>query len=192
MADQKQVQIISKRRVFDQFFKVDELRVRHSTYRGGMSAERTLLVFERRDSVAAIVHHREANTLFFTEQFRAPTLEKGPGWLLETPAGVVEPGEDPAHTIVRELEEEIGYRPRQVEPIGTFYVSPGGTSERIFMYYCPITQVDKVGGGGGLARESEDIQIVELSVSDAMQRLAAGGFADAKTIIGLQWLRANG
>lgn len=186
---QKRVQVISKRRVFDQFFKIDELRVKHELYQGGMGAERTLLVFERRDAVAAVVHHRQANTLFFTEQFRAPTLEKGPGWLLEIPAGVVEAGEDPAVTIQRELVEEIGYRPQHTEPIATFYVSPGGSSERIFLFYCAITDADNVGHGGGLISEGEDIKIVELSISDALTRLAAGEFLDAKTVIGLQWLR---
>jgi ADP-ribose pyrophosphatase len=189
MKHPKKVQLISKRRVFDQFFKIDELRVKHEMYKGGLSTERTLLVFERRDAVAAVVHHQAANTIFFTEQFRAPTLEKGPGWMLEIPAGVVGADEDPRQTILRELVEEIGYRPQHADPIATFYVSPGGSSERIFLYYCAITDADKVGHGGGLIKEGEDIKIVELQVSDALARLAAGEFVDAKTLIGLQWVR---
>jgi ADP-ribose pyrophosphatase len=184
-----QVEIVSKKRIFDRFFKIDEIRLRYMTFAGRMSDEITRLVFERGDSVAAVVHNQTTGTVYFAEQFRAPAYEKGPAWMLEIPAGVIDAGEAPASAIIREVEEEIGYRPRTAELIGTFYLSPGGSSERISVFYCPITTADQVGKGGGIMAEGEDIRIVELKVADVYARLDAGQFVDAKTIVGLQWLR---
>jgi len=189
MPNQRSYEILSKKRIFDHFFKVDELHLRHSTTQGAMSAELTRLVFERGDAVAALVHNRATNSLILTEQFRAPAAEKGPAWLLELPAGMIDKDEEPASAVVREVYEEIGYRPTHVEFIASFYLSPGGSSERIFLYYCPVESVDQKSRGGGLAAEDEYISRVELPLSEAFKRLDDHEIVDAKTIIGLQWLR---
>lgn len=180
-----------RRRLLDDFFKVDEAQLRFERFDGSMSPPVRRLVFERGDSVAAVVVHRESGSLLFTEQFRFPTLDKGPGWLLELVAGMVEPGATPEAAMAREIEEELGFRVARCEPIATFYVSPGGSSERILLYYAEVDDAARVSGGGGLATENEDIRIVRLAEAEVKARLSAGGFADAKTIIGLQWLFAR-
>ncbi|HEY7414936.1 MAG TPA: NUDIX hydrolase, partial [Ktedonobacteraceae bacterium] len=91
----------------------------------------------------------------------------------------------------REMIEEIGYQPDTLTPIGTFYVSPGGTSERIMLYYAEIGNSNKVGTGGGLASEHEDIQLIELASSELWNALDNNTIVDAKTIIGAMWLRAK-
>jgi nudix-type nucleoside diphosphatase (YffH/AdpP family) len=81
-----------------------------------------------------------------------------------------------------------GYKISKLEHISTFYVSPGGSSERIILYYAEIDDSDKIQAGGGLAREHEDIITVELSVTEALEQIHSGQIADAKTILGILWL----
>jgi ADP-ribose pyrophosphatase len=184
-------EVISRRRLLDDFFKVDEAEVSFERADGSMTPPLRRLVFERGDSVAAVVSHRESGSLLFTEQFRFPTLGKGSGWLLEVMAGMIDAGESPEAALRREIEEELGYRVAHLESVSTFFVSPGGSSERIWLYHAEVGEPDRVSDGGGNAVEHEEIRVVRLPRAEARARLAAGGFADAKTIIGLQWMFAR-
>lgn len=188
----RRVEILSKNQVFNKaIFRIDEVHLKHETYDQGMTEEIVRLNLDRGDSVAAVVHDPQQDTLIFTEQFRYPTYDKGPGWILELPAGMLRKDESPEETMSRELEEEIGYRVGKLTHISTFYVSPGGTSERIFLYYAPVSPINRVSAGGGVISEGEDIRVVEVKTADAMKLFASGEIADAKTIIGLQWLRTQ-
>jgi nudix-type nucleoside diphosphatase (YffH/AdpP family) len=185
----KKIKIQHKRIVFDDKFQIQEAEVRVQRYDGQMSKPVRRLVFERGDAAAAILFNRDSQKVLLIEQFRYPTYEKGPGWIQEIVAGVIKPDEKPEEAMRREIEEEVGYRVQQLTPISTFYVSPGGTSERIFLYYAEVGDGDRVSDGGGLADENEDVQLVEYSRSDLAQALACGQFQDAKTIIAVQWLQ---
>lgn len=189
----KRVEIISKAEVFKKFiFRIEEAHLRHERYNGTMSDEIIRLNFNRGDSVAAIVHDTQANTVLLTEQFRYPTHEKGPGWLVELPAGVVDPKDtDPSQAMRRELEEEVGFRVNTLRHISTFYLSPGGSSERIHLYYAQVTLNQQVSTGGGLLAEGEDIRRLTVSLAEAVQMVEKGTIADAKTLIGLQWLQLS-
>lgn len=187
----EKVEILSQKRVFDSFFRINEFRFRHELFAGGMSKELVRLDFDRGDSVAAVVHRTDTETLIFTDQFRVSTYKKGPGWILELPAGVIEEGENPAESMRREIKEEIGYRTSYLHPISTFYVSPGGTSERIILFYAQVNIAQRESSGGGVKAEGEDIRVTEIPIDDVFRRMDAGKIVDAKTIIGLQWLRAR-
>ncbi len=184
----KRATILQRRRILDAFFKVDEAQVSYERYDGTMTPPVTRLVFERGDSAAAVVFHRERRNVLLAEQFRFPTLEKGPGWILEVPAGMVDSGEQPEATMRREIEEEIGYRVESIRPIVTFYVSPGGSSERIWLFYAEVSEAGRVSDGGGHPSEAEDIRVVPVPLDQVSKRLEGGEIMDAKTIIGLQWL----
>ncbi len=185
------VNVQSCRRLLDDFFKVDEAEVSFERADGTMTPVVRRLVFERGDSVAAVVWHRDWRSLLFTEQFRFPTFGKGDGWLLEVVAGMLNDNEAPESSLRREIEEELGYQPDVIEPIATFFVSPGGSSERIRLYYAEVSESTHVSPGGGLIRENENIRIVRMSLDDARTELREGRVIDAKTIIGLQWLLAR-
>ncbi|HAY29432.1 MAG TPA: NUDIX hydrolase [Candidatus Accumulibacter phosphatis] len=185
------VEVCSRRRLLDDFFKVDEAEVSFERADGSMTPPARRLVFERGDSVAAVVYHRDSDSLLFAEQFRYPTVGKGSGWLLEVVAGMIDAGESPETALRREVEEELGFTLARCEAIATFFVSPGGSSERIWLYYAEVTDADRVGDGGGLAAEHEEIRIVRMSLEAAKAALRQGSLADAKTIIGLQWLSSR-
>ena len=179
------VQLISRRRVFDDFLKVDEgvLQIGARQLR--------LLSLERGDSAAAIVLRTDDDRLLFTRQFRFPTMEKGPAYILEIPAGTVEPGEDPETCIRRELVEELGYRATRIEPIATFYVSPGGSSERIHLFFAEVDAAGRVSAGGGVAAEGEDIEVVEAGINELPAMLTNGTIVDAKSLVAGLWLQGR-
>ncbi len=183
------VEIIEKKRVFDGFFKIDQFKLRHERFDGTMSPEIRRLCFERGDSVAALVWNRDAKEMILTRQFRLPAHEKGPGLLLEVVAGMLEPGETPEDTIRRELVEEIGYRAGEMTSIGTFYLSPGGSSERIILFYVEVGDGDRVSEGGGAAHEHEDIRVENYSWPQLEQMLDNQKILDAKTLIALMWFQ---
>ncbi|MDD4650994.1 MAG: NUDIX hydrolase [Methanothrix sp.] len=185
----RKVIIDTKNRIFDDFFRIDESRLSYEKFDGSMSPCVRRLSFERGDSVAALVFNRDTRKVLLVNQFKYPTLEKGPGWITEVVAGSLGPDEDPEVAVRREVFEEIGYRIETIEPIARFYVSPGGTSERIWAYYAEVVNKGKEGSGGGSPDENEDIQTVEISLDELDACLSEGCMQDAKTILALLWLQ---
>lgn len=183
-----EVEVVSRRRLLDGFFKVDEVVLRHRRRDGAMSPPLTRLHLDRGDGAAVVLHDRERGCVVLVRQLRFATCEKGPGWPLEVVAGVVPPGETPEDVARREALEEVGCRVPRLEPVGAFYLSPGVSSERIFLYYGEVSLRDRR-GGGGLDEEGEDIEVVELPLAEAWAALDRGAIVDAKTLIGLMWLR---
>ncbi|MBA3912736.1 MAG: NUDIX hydrolase [Acidobacteriales bacterium] len=181
------VEIITKRRVFDSFFKVDEAELRYERFDGSMTPVLKRQCFERGDSVAALLFHTGSRQLLLGSQFKYPTFEKGPGWITEVIAGTIDNDETPEAAVQREVEEETGYRILSSRHISTFYVSPGGTSERIWLYYAEVSDADRKGKGGGIAAEGEDIKLITLSPPEAADAIASGEIQDAKTLIALLW-----
>ena len=181
--DPGRVEKQSYRLVFDGFMKIYEAVFRHETYAGPMSGPVKRLVLERGDASAAVLWDRRVEKLILTEQFRYPTHEKGPGWLIEIIAGMIDPGETAEAAIRREVEEETGYIADIVRPISHFYTSPGGMTERIHLFYVeantPSTPRD------GL--DDEDIRTIRLSKAEVRAALDADQIQDAKSIIGLEW-----
>jgi len=181
------VKIIKENREYDGFFKIDKAVLQHEKFDGEMSQEITRLNFERGDSVAILLYDEEKDSVLLINQFRYPAyVNEGPGWILEIVAGIVEEGQDAVSIARKELLEEAGYEVDDLKFISKFYVSPGGTSERIHLYLGLAHR--KVGSGGGLTSEHEDIQVVEMTLDEAMRMVETGEICDAKTIIALQWL----
>jgi nudix-type nucleoside diphosphatase (YffH/AdpP family) len=187
----RRVEVDSTRRIFDDFFKIDEALLRYQRVNGEMSDTQRLLSFERSDAAAVVLLNRSTERLIFVRQFRYPAYANGDGWMTELVAGTVFPGEDPTATMRREVEEETGYVDVDLAPIAVFYVSPGGSSERVFLFYGEVEGVPRH-HGGGLDEEGEDIEIVELPIAEVAAALDAGIVIDAKTLIGLMWLRMGG
>jgi len=124
------------------------------------------------------------------EQFRFPTLEKGPGWMIEIVAGSIEAGETAEACIRREIREEIGYEVLALEPISRFYVSPGGVSERISVFYCAVAEADlKDPHASGVIAQNERVARVVMNEAQFFEAVESGAIQDAKSIIAAQWLR---
>ena len=185
----KKVSIEQKKYILEDVFKVEEVYLRHEKFNGEMSDVVRRISLERGDSVAILIFSLETNKIILVNQFRYPSYKKGDGWLLETIAGIVDPGEIPEESARREVREETGLNIANMEHISTFYTSPGGSSERIYLYYSEVSgESAKYSKTGGLACEGEDIRAVEVSLNDALDKIKSGEIMDAKTIIGIYWL----
>ncbi len=184
-----------ERRLFDDFFKIDEFLISHEQIDGTMSAGQRRLVFERGDAVAVLLLNVDIKSVVLVEQFRVAVLvgrrrddrSTTDGWITETVAGVVDANETPEAAAIRETFEETGYQIRQPQLIGKFFSSPGGTSERIFLYVAEVTDADRIGPGGGTG--DEDIKIVQLTIDELFGRLSQGSIEDPKLLIGAYWLQ---
>ncbi len=193
------VEISGRRRLLDEFFKVDELTVSYEQFNGKMSAARPLLVFERGDAVAALLYDPERRKVITVNQFRIATRDKGQrrGWLVETVAGMIpedEHGrqiETPLQCLIREVNEETGYQLTQATHISTFFSSPGGSSELIHLYFAEVRTTQKLEEGGGVKADGEDIEITEYDIDEFFKKLTAGEFDDPKLIISGQWFMAQ-
>src|ERR1700730_18571395 len=110
--------IKQQRRVFDDFFKVDELVVSFQRTDGKMSQDERRLVFERGDAVAVLLLNLDTRSVIVVQQFKVPALvgrrRDHPsiidGWIIEAIAGVIEPNETPEAAIIPETMEETGYQ----------------------------------------------------------------------------------
>lgn len=188
----RRVRVIQRRNVFDGFFRIEEVQLEHERYDGSTTGPITRLIFHRGDAVAVLLHDPAKRSVLLCEQFRTPTVDNGPGWLVELPAGVIEHGEDPETCARREMPEETGYEVTTLQRIATIYPSPGGSSERIHIFYAPISFRDDAKQTGGLASEGEDIKLMTLPDEQAIAQARDGRILDAKTMIALQWLALRG
>ena len=189
----RKVEIKSKKTVFKGRYKIDEYVFDFDRAAGkGQLTDVKRLVFERGDSAAALIHDVERDVIVLAEQFRIATYDKGPGYIVEAMAGSVEEDEEPEDCIRREMMEEVGYRAGNLTLVSQGYVSPGSSSERIFLYYAPLMTADLVDPKAtGLAAEKEDTRRVEFSREDFLARVDAAFFDDAKLMTLGFWLMAQ-
>lgn len=181
------VEILEESREYDGFFKIDKAVLKYEKFDGEMSEKTTRFNFNRGDSVAVMLYDEEKNSVILVKQLRYPAyVNNGPGWILEAVAGAIDERRDVVSVARAELLEEAGYEVDDLKFISSFYVSPGGTSERIHLYLGTVHR--KIGTGGGLADEHEDIKVVEIPLEQEVKMMETGGICDAKTIIALQWL----
>jgi ADP-ribose pyrophosphatase len=185
----KKVSIEKKRYILNDFFKIEEAHLRFELFNGKMSPSVRRLSLERGDSVAVLVFNQTTEKLILISQFRYPTYKNNNGWIIEAIAGMVDPGETPEQSARREVQEETGLEIDDFDSIATFYPSPGGSSERIFLFYSEVSgEKAKYKDTGGLIGHGEDIKAVEITLDDALRKIKAGEIVDAKTIIGIYWL----
>lgn len=125
-------------------------------------------------------------TVLLVRQWRAGAAFTGhEGWLIEACAGLLD-ADDPLGCAEREAMEELGVMVRNVQHVCDCFVSPGAFSEKLSLFLAEYEPADRVGPGGGLADEHEDIEVLEMPLKDAHALIASGGIVDAKTIILLQ------
>lgn len=178
-------------RVYDGFLKIDKAEISYNKYNGQRTTV-TRLSMERGDAAAALLVNLKQRTVRLIEQFRYPTLAKGSGWIMETPAGMIDHNESAEAAAAREIAEETGYSDLKLHHISTFFVSPGGTSERIALF-CAF--VDDKTADPELSERTkdsdEDIRQVDMDLDAFMKAASNGTLEDAKTLIAGLWLCAN-
>lgn len=184
-------EIVEQKRSFQGYFAIDTYRIRHRLFAGGWSDVFQRELFERGHAAAVLLFDPKRNEVVLLEQFRigALTSEKSP-WMIEVVAGIIEEGETAEEVAVRECQEEAGVTVEQLDYIGQYFCTPGGSSESIKLY-CATIDSSNIGGIFGLEHEQEDIRVFTMPLADVKVCLDSGEIENATTIIALQWLLLN-
>ncbi|WP_203258621.1 NUDIX domain-containing protein [Hyunsoonleella ulvae] len=145
-------------------------------------------VYDRGDGAGILLYNREKKTVILTKQFRMPTYlnDNDDGMLVEVAAGMLDK-DNPEACIIRETEEETGYRLKKVKKIYEAYSSPGVMTEKMHFFIGEYTDAMKVSEGGGLDSEAEDIEVLEIPFEKAVNMLNNGDIVDTRTIVLLQY-----
>jgi nudix-type nucleoside diphosphatase (YffH/AdpP family) len=147
--------------------------------------------YDRGNGAALLPYNLARRTVMLVKQFRYPAYVNGcDDLLIEAAAGLLD-NESPEARIRAEAEEEIGYRLRDIRKIFEAYMSPGSVTEKLHFFVAEYQPDMKIGDGGGNPDEGEDIEVLELSIDEALAMIADGRIMDAKTIMLLQWARLN-
>lgn len=181
-------EVLEKKRAFQGYFAIDVYKTRYRRFDGTESAVITREIFERGDAAAVIPYDPERDAVVLIEQFRLGAVRDTESpWLLELPAGIVDPGETPENTVIREMQEETGLSLAKVCHAMDFLTSPGGSTEKIYLY---AGLVDSSGAQGchGLLSESEDIRVLAVPLCDALALVDSGRIRNSIAIAGLQYL----
>jgi nudix-type nucleoside diphosphatase (YffH/AdpP family) len=143
--------------------------------------------YDRGNGATLLLYDLRRRTVVLTRQFRFPAFVNGhEGLLIETPGGLLEEA-SPEERIRAEVEEETGYRVQSVRKIFEAFMSPGSVTERVFFFVAEYDALARVGRGGGVVDEGEDIEVLELPFDDALAMVAQGKIMDGKTIMLLQY-----
>jgi GDP-mannose pyrophosphatase NudK len=149
--------------------------------------------YDRGNGATILLYNTEKETVILTRQFRLPTYTNGneSGMLIEACAGLLDK-DNPEDCIKRETEEETGYKLNAVRKIFEAYMSPGSVTEILYFFVGEYSDAMKVSSGGGAENEQENIEVLEIPFSEAMNMIATGEIRDAKTIMLLQYAQLNG
>lgn len=149
-------------------------------------------VYDRGNGAAILLYNKTNKTIILTRQFRLPTYLNGnkSGMMVEVCAGLLDQDE-PEQCIIRETEEETGYRVSKVKKIMETYMSPGAITEILYLFIAEYDASMKVSEGGGLEHEQENIEVIEMPFDQAFDRIETGELKDAKTIMLLQYAKIN-
>ncbi|AYG65735.1 MULTISPECIES: NUDIX domain-containing protein [unclassified Rhizobium] len=188
--DKAKAEIVGEKTLADQWTRLSTFEVDYTD----SQAEKHRLkreVYHRTPAACILLYDPKRETVVLVRQYRLPSQLVGlPERMIEVPAGLLD-GDDPESAIRREAMEETGFRVRDVRFLFKAMTSPGAVTEIIHFFAALIDTSDRVADGGGLAEEHEDIEVLEVRLSDAMAMIEKGDIYDAKTIMLLQWAVLN-
>lgn len=178
-----------------------EIKGREQVYKGWTTIHRLTLsdgqetftreVEDHGSAVGVLPYDPERRMVLLVRMPRGPVMFAGQADILEIPAGLLEPGEHPEAAARREAEEETGVSLDTLEPVATFWTSPGISTERITLFLAAYRANSRVGKGGGLSHEHENITVVELPIADLVAAMETREPVDHRVFTLLQVLRSR-
>jgi nudix-type nucleoside diphosphatase (YffH/AdpP family) len=147
--------------------------------------------YDRGNGATILLFNHDRRTVVLTRQFRLPAFVNGhDGMMIEAAAGLLD-NASPEERIRAEAQEETGYRVDNVQKVFEAYMSPGSVTEKLHFFIAEYDASTRVGHGGGVADEGEDLEVIELTLDDALGAVRRGEIVDAKTIMLLQFAALN-
>ncbi|EAR6784213.1 GDP-mannose pyrophosphatase NudK [Salmonella enterica subsp. arizonae] len=160
------------------------------TRRNGEVIRRKREVYDRGNGATILLYNSTKKTVVLVRQFRVATWVNGneDGMLIETCAGLLD-NDEPEVCIRKEAIEETGYDVGEVRKIFELYMSPGGVTELIHFFIAEYRDSERASTGGGV--EDEDIEVLELPFSRALEMARSGEIRDGKTVLLLNYLHMS-
>jgi GDP-mannose pyrophosphatase NudK len=156
--------------------------------RDGEQQERTREIYHSDNSTVILPYDPDRKTVLLARQLRLPVfLQDGMERTVEACAGKLD-GEKAERRIMKEMQEELGYKVSKIERLFELYVSPASIMEKTVFFTCTYSPANKVSDGGGLKEEGEDIEVVETTLTEAAAMIVSGEIVDAKTVVLIQYL----
>jgi nudix-type nucleoside diphosphatase (YffH/AdpP family) len=147
--------------------------------------------FDRGNAAALLPYNLGQRTVVLVRQFRYPAYANGhDDLMIEAAAGMLDKAA-PEVRIRAEAEEETGYRLGEIQKIFEAFMSPGAVTEKLHFFVAEYRPDMRIGSGGGIADEGEDIEVLELRIEQALAMIGDGRIVDAKTIMLLQYAALN-
>ncbi len=156
----------------------------------GTSEIQSREAYDRGNGAVILLYNTISKNIILTKQFRMPTYINGnpDGMMIEACAGLLD-DDNPEECILRETEEETGYKISKVKKIFEAYMSPGSVTEILHFFVAEYSSEMKITSGGGLEDEGENIEVLEINFEKALEMIDSGEIKDAKTIMLIQHLR---
>jgi len=177
----KEVQVLS-----DDWYILKKTRFERQR-RDGSWQELTRETYDRGNGATILLYNLEQRSVILTRQFRYPAFVNGhSGMLIEAAAGLLDEA-SPEQRIRAEVQEETGFVVSEVRRVFEAFMSPGSVTERLYFFVATYSRETQAGDGGGNAAEGEDIEVVEMSIDEALAAIRSGLIQDAKTIMLLQY-----
>lgn len=187
----ERIRILSRDLAARGFGLLEKLRVEWRRFDGRLQTK-ALEIYDTGDGVAILLYDPARRTVMLVRQFRLPPyLKDGRESMIEVCAGRLE-GSDAETRIVHEVEEETGLRVRHPRRLFEGYSSPGAFCEKLVFFAAEYAETDRIGTGGGLESEGEDIEILEPTLDEALTMIERGEIIDAKTILLLHYAKLAG
>lgn len=187
----KDFEILESRDLSRGFFRFEELSLRHQRFDGGQSRVLSRERMHIGSTVIVLPYDWRRDEVLLIEQFRpgACGWERGP-WMIECVAGMLDVSEEPMVAAKRELNEEAGLIPHQIEAIGCYAPNPAVTTEYANMFIADCDLSD-AGGIHGLVDEDEDIKSYAIKADEAFGWIDDGSIICANALLPLRWLQVH-
>ena len=180
------VRVKEVRTLSDEYYTLKSVRFEYRRANGEWQTQ-SREIFDRGNAATLLPYNLATRTVVLVRQFRYPPYVNGhDDLMIEAAAGMLDDA-SPKTRIRAEAEEETGYRLGEVRKIFEAFMSPGAVTEKLHFFVAEYEASMRVGAGGGIADEGEDIEVLELPIDSALAMIADGRIADAKTIMLLQY-----
>ena len=188
---QPEIQILSTEVLSDNWYTLKKISYEYTRQDGSRQVQHRE-AYDRGNGATILLYSKERNSVILTRQFRLPTYINGnpTGMLIEACAGLLDQ-DNPEECIMRETEEETGYKIGKARKVFEAYMSPGSVTEILYFFVAEYSPAMKSNAGGGIEHEQEDIEVLEIDFAKSLRMIEEGEIRDGKTILLLQYAKLN-
>ena len=179
--------IINKKNLYSGFFSLNKYEFTHEKHNGEWTDIVGREIFSGATVSTLLPYDPIKKEIILIQQFRAGVLSRGEeNYFYEIAAGIIDQGENPEDTAIRECYEETGCEVKKIHPIQSYFPAPGSSEEYYYLY---LGEVEAFTGERikGVADENEDILVKSFKIEDVRQMLKEKKIKNGLTLVALQW-----